>query len=327
MRQLVFYQGYTRREIHDLFDPDSMWGLQGGAWVSSPMVALPHRPGDFVFLLTLDRQRESDRVTTEGVLVWGPDASTSGQMIEDLARHDDTHNIIHLFLRTDSRARFTYLGPLRYLSRARQAQGPPLMFWQILTWPLPRQTHLHLGLALSPHPDPARRPRSMLKSQLKVTPPPPPRVAGGTPSAPTAPGDLPEGYVGDEGDDELVHAGELIVIAHEQRLLVAEGRADLAHRVRHVSAIEGRTAPFNIESFTPQGVKRFIQVRTTRGPIDTPFTLTRRELAFARAHAGACCLYRVYHFLMEHNTGKLFIATGPLEESLCLTPVLFRLEP
>ena len=119
----------------------------------------------------------------------------------------------------------------------------------------------------------------------------------------------------------------MLVIAHEKRSLIRAGRADLAHKVRHVSAIEGEYAGYDIESFTPEGQIKRIEVKTTRGPLEAPFYLKNHELEFARKNKDHYFLYRVYHYDETLNAGKLCIITGNIEDLFAVTPTKYRVVP
>jgi hypothetical protein len=87
------------------------------------------------------------------------------------------------------------------------------------------------------------------------------------------------------------------------------GRPDLAERVRHISAIEGDGAGYDIESFTPEGEIKYIEVKTTRGQ-------HRKNYHF----------YRVYDYEDSSNVGRFYVGTGELKEMFELTPTQYRAE-
>jgi len=128
-------------------------------------------------------------------------------------------------------------------------------------------------------------------------------------------------------DPDLNIAGEKIVIAFEKRSLIESGRADLAHMVRHVAAIEGAYAGYDIESYTTEGALKYIEVKTTRGSADTPFYLKNHELAFARRHQERYYLYRVYEYDEDLNAGKLYVFTGDMQQRFQITPKGYRVVP
>ena len=78
-----------------------------------------------------------------------------------------------------------------------------------------------------------------------------------------------------ERNRALGRAGEERVLAHERAILTGVGRADLARRVRWVSDEDGDGAGYDIESHSPEGQPRLIEVKTTNGWERTPFHITR----------------------------------------------------
>ena len=86
---------------------------------------------------------------------------------------------------------------------------------------------------------------------------------------------------GAERNRALRRAGEDRVLAHERPTLAGLGRADLARRVRWVSDEDGDGAGYDVESYSPEGQPRLIEVSTTKGWERMPFCITRTELAVA----------------------------------------------
>ena len=95
---------------------------------------------------------------------------------------------------------------------------------------------------------------------------------------------------------ELGEAGERYLFQSEQNRLSSIGRDDLAGKVRWVSKEEGDGAGYDILSFSPSGERRWLEVKTTNGPINTPFWITRNELRVAEEHPHRFCLARLYNF-------------------------------
>ena len=106
---LVLHQDYTRREIHDTFDPDSRFTPQAGTWGLQGYIELPGRPGDFVFVVTYGRRQGEytfdEGISPDGVLRWQsqPHQTLDDTRIHQLLRHDEDRHTIHLFLRTNDR--------------------------------------------------------------------------------------------------------------------------------------------------------------------------------------------------------------------------------
>ena len=108
-----------------------------------------------------------------------------------------------------------------------------------------------------------------------------------------------------ERNRALGRAGEERVLAHEQAILTGVGRTDLARRVRWVSEEDGDGAGYDIESYSPVGQTRLIEVKTTNGWERTPFHITRNELAVAEDRRTEWCLLRLWNFAREPRAFEL----------------------
>lgn len=123
---------------------------------------------------------------------------------------------------------------------------------------------------------------------------------------------------------QLGHAGEEFVVDLERRRLSAVDRADLARKVRWVAQEDGDGAGFDVASFDPDGRERLIEVKTTNGAAQTPFYLTRNEMAVAHERREHWHLYRVHLFAQKP---RIFSARPPLDISLTLSPETWRAAP
>src|SRR5439155_6930888 len=120
---------------------------------------------------------------------------------------------------------------------------------------------------------------------------------------------------------ELGWAGERLVLQYETAQLRSMRWDELANRVRHISEIEGDGAGFDIHSFEPSGESKYIEVKTTRGAVRTPFYLSSNELAFAQLKGSQFHLYRVYEYLDTPPSVKVYVTRGDLAQAFQLTPV------
>ncbi|WP_206524661.1 DUF3883 domain-containing protein [Devosia sp. 1566] len=123
---------------------------------------------------------------------------------------------------------------------------------------------------------------------------------------------------------QLGRAGEEFVVGVERLRLIAEDRKDLANKIRWVAMEDGDGAGFDILSFDHTGQERLIEVKTTNGAAQTPFFITRNELAVAQERSTHWQLYRVHLFA---QTPKIFTVKAPLESALRLDPQTWRATP
>ena len=119
----------------------------------------------------------------------------------------------------------------------------------------------------------------------------------------------------DERNRRLGRAGEELVLSHERSTLIAEGRPDLAERVRWVSDLDGDGAGYDIASFNVTGTPRLIEVKTTNGWDRTPFHISRNELAVAEQKRDHWRLFRLWNFSKEPRGFEL---APPLDRHVTL---------
>ena len=60
---LLLHHDYTRREIHDIFDPDSRFTAQAGSWGLWGIVPIPDHRRTMFFLSLTDRGKGNMRST------------------------------------------------------------------------------------------------------------------------------------------------------------------------------------------------------------------------------------------------------------------------
>lgn len=125
----------------------------------------------------------------------------------------------------------------------------------------------------------------------------------------------------DHRNRSLGMAGEAFVLDVERQRLGEADRADLARRVRWVSAEDGDGAGYDVLSFDHAGCERLIEVKTTNGAARTPFFLTRNEREFATERPEHWRIYRVHLFA---KNPRIFTIRPPLEGAVILRPETWR---
>jgi hypothetical protein len=150
-------------------------------------------------------------------------------------------------------------------------------------------------------------------------PPPPPSIGptgkpGGSVSSRYDP-------ARDAANRVLGRAGEDFVVEIEQKRLEELGRNDLAKQVKWVSKEVGDSLGYDITSFTEEGTPMFIEVKTTRGSITTPFFISENERRVAAEKGPAFRVYRLFGFGTDP---KIYSLPGPLERALALEPIAYR---
>ncbi len=122
-------------------------------------------------------------------------------------------------------------------------------------------------------------------------------------------------------NSSLGRAGEELVVQFEQYRLRQAGHEHLAAKVEHVSKSQGDGLGFDVLSFGPDGLERYIEVKTTTFAKETPFFATSSELRFAENHADRFSLYRLFEF---RKAPKCYTLPGLIQDHCALDPVTFR---
>lgn len=124
----------------------------------------------------------------------------------------------------------------------------------------------------------------------------------------------------DAANRNLGEAGEEFVLGLERHRLIAAARRDLAERLTWVARKVGDGLGYDIQSFTDDGTSIFIEVKTTKGAIETAFFLTENERCVAAELGSAFRLYRLFGF---GTKPQIYTLMGPLD-GLALEPVNYR---
>jgi Domain of unknown function (DUF3883) len=125
----------------------------------------------------------------------------------------------------------------------------------------------------------------------------------------------------DAANRALGEAGENFIFENEKRTLISEGCKDLVKEVRWVSKFDGDGAGYDILSFQKNGDPKFIEVKTTFGSSQTPFFISRNELAFSKERAKNYRLVRLYDFRRSRSGFELL---GNVENHVKLTAESYR---
>jgi hypothetical protein len=119
-------------------------------------------------------------------------------------------------------------------------------------------------------------------------------------------------------------AGELFTLNFERARLIRAGRENLAGKIEHTSKVRGDHEGYDILSFDESGTERLIEVKTTKYGIDTPFFVTRNELAVSELHSNKYQVYRLFSF---RETPRLFTLPGSINSSCRLSTATYLASP
>lgn len=128
---------------------------------------------------------------------------------------------------------------------------------------------------------------------------------------------LPTNYLEREARNRsLGSAGELFVLEYERARLIHAGHERLAAKIEHTSRVRGDHEGYDVLSYEESGAERLIEVKTTKYGIETPFYVTRNEVAVSEACASRYQLYRLFAFA---KAPRLYTLPGAIRETCQLS--------
>lgn len=330
--RLIPYHPYTREEAAAIIAPGSSFTPGAGSWGLSGIVSKAPGERDFVFFVTLGMHESNDyddALTEDGFLIWKSQNRQTPvtPQIQQLVEHDESCHNVRLFLRASKKDDYTFMGPLAFNDWDPLSTNPVHFTWKLLNWPLPSDVHSRFSAYIRPALSPLYRPTENASQQgtlLEKSPPKTPLKSdkGGNRNK----SGIVDWAAKDQRNRELGLAGELLVMAFEQKRLRDVGRVDLANQVEHIAQSDS-AAGYDILSFDLDGGAKFIEVKTTTGPASTPFYISLNEVNFSQQHQGKFWLYRVYNYSREENSAEFFVKNGDVSAEFGLTPTTFKATP
>ena len=74
MNSLRLYDTYDRRDVHDLFEPETTFTPSAGTWGMAGIIPIRDRAGDFVLFVTYGRSQGAhefdEGISADGILRW-----------------------------------------------------------------------------------------------------------------------------------------------------------------------------------------------------------------------------------------------------------------
>ena len=325
---------YSREAVHAIFSPDTVFTPQAGTWGLQGIVRIPGRIGDWVFFVTLGQIQGDhafdESITTDGVLSWQsqPSQGFENETIKSFILHDERINNIHLFLRAKRGNDYGYFGNLGYLTHDTQRERPVHFQWQLMDWPLPQEFIEQVGVTLLGDLENfVDTPEKLITTGLDFVATPGPRLSRrGTSTKEFQTRKSPNYLAQHVNNTSLGLFGEELVVMQEIKILIDANRQDLADKVLHVSVVEGDGAGYDIRSYTPEGVIKFIEVKSTKGSSSSPFFISPNEVEFSKKNSANYYLYRLFDLDVFHKNAKVFVMKGDLTEQLELRPTQFIAE-
>ena len=321
MKGLIRYEKYSRRDIHDVFSPDTNFTPQTGSWGLHGIIRVPGTLHDYIFLVTYGKKQSGhefdENIDENGILTWQsqPSQTLNESRIIDFINHNYLKNNIYLFLRTSDKEDYTYMGRLAYVDHDNQREKPVYFKWQILDWNEENSNVLTKNkneityrirefdakeFLLELKEDEAEYKYDSEERKGKKT---------------------EEFYnnknINFEGEikknTELGKKGEDIVVEYEKTRLIMEGREDLADKVFATREIAGNAERFDVLSYDQDGNEKYIEVKTTKGGLNNIFHISENEVEFSEQYQDKYYLYRVYNFNIKTMSADLKIIKGAIK--------------
>ena len=319
MRVLKLKDAYSREDIHGIFSPDTRFTKQSGTWGLQGIIKVPNTERDFVFIVTYGQSQGGhdfdEGITEDGVLSWQsqPKQDFDNAVIKLLISHNDLTDNIYLFLRENKKDDYEYLGRLAYLDHDKERIKPVYFQWQLLDWDelssdTPKITSVDerkpVGLSTES--------RRTLKQTFEA----PIKKKKGLTQNEFRTKKTPDYAERDSRNRKLGLEGELLALDFEKRRLMDLGQPSLAEKIIHTSVVQGDGAGYDIKSFNEDGSVRFIEVKTTKGPLNTDFFMSPNELKFAEQNSDNFFLYRVYNMKASVDEPSVSVMSGKISNQL-----------
>lgn len=125
-------------------------------------------------------------------------------------------------------------------------------------------------------------------------------------------------------------AGERYIYNYEiNRLEELEVQFNILDEVIHTSHVFGDGAGYDILSKKDgDGENLFIEVKTTKGNLGTPFYISLNEMSFIENYREEARIYRLYNYDYDKNIGDLLVIDySMLVNDFIINPITFRVCP
>ena len=325
MNKLKLNETYTREDIYKIFNPEkpmnSVWKQWGIINLSK---AIPEMKDDYIFLVTKGSEMNGhvfdEGITENGVLSWQsqPQNSLNSENIMKFIKHDETLNNIYLFYREKSKEEYSYFGKLNYLSHDSSREKPVYFKWQILDWEkISNENFSTHKEQISNYTSNNNNNLLLNEDEIEYS------SKSGLQTDEFRARKNIDYSKKDKANKEIGLLGEKLVLEYEKKYLRNNNKPELAEKVSHHSVNLGDGLGYDILSYTLEGNKKFIEVKTTKGKNSTDFFVTPTELRRSKKEK-EYYLYRVYDYSIENNNDELYIKKGCLDENFELISNEFK---
>jgi len=323
MEGLEKYNRYSRKQIHDIFSPNTNFTPGAGYWGISGIIKVPGTLRDYIFLVTYGQKQANhafdEGIDEEGILTWQsqPQQKLTTPQIINFINHDYTTDNIYLFLRENEKSDYTYLGLLAYVDHDNQREKPVYFRWQILDWNEEEadktiKNTKKKELSYETAEINAQKFVLTLREDEKGTSYITTERKGKNTKDFNSNKNI-NFIEKDKKNTALGNLGEDIVVKYEKDKLIKWGRTDLVKDVKPTRTFIGNAAEYDVRSFDKNGNEIHIEVKTTTGAANNKFYISDKEVEFSHKNGDSYFLYRVYNLDKKIMTADLKIKKGPIE--------------
>lgn len=128
----------------------------------------------------------------------------------------------------------------------------------------------------------------------------------------------------DAKNRKLGVAGEKWVMELLKRNLLQAGYPELAEKVKWISRDVGDGLGYDLLSPEPDGTWLHVEVKTTNGPISSPFLISDNEVRASNELGNCYAIYRVFDFARDPH---VYVLKGSASENCDLKPQTWRATP
>lgn len=329
MKKLKLFEEYTREDVFNIFSDGSIKFTKGsGNWGMHGIVKIPKRKNDYVFFVTIGQDKLGvefkEEISNEGILTWQSQKrhDLEHPTIKTFINHDDLVDNIYLFLRSKSNEHFLFRGRLAYHSHDVNSNNPVHFKWRLLDWN--KEEKEIQGMLIKENSNGYSIANEEIPRINKLIETKSPELKDRKNRHSNYNANPVDFITKNKDNHKLGFEGELLVLSYIKNELVKIGRLDLAKKVVHTSFIEGDGAGYDIKAYKEDGSELYIEVKTTKGGINSEFFISPNELAFSDEFSNNYQLIRVYEFDSKLNSGKFYKIEGNLKDKLYLKPTQFR---
>ena len=229
------------------------------------------------------------------------------EQIKAFINHDFRKDNIYLFLRESNEDKYEYMGLLAYVEHDNQREKPVYFKWQILDWN-------NNESKLFDQPENNSDFNLILKedSTEYIIDTPEVRKGKNTNEFSNRVHDF-EGEA--KKNTKLGNLGEDLVVDYEKRYLSEKGKEELAIKVTTTRNIAGNAERYDVLSYDENGDEKYIEVKTTKGPMENDFYISENEVQFSIDNEDKYYLYRLYNLNPKTKTADLVIHKGRIDRS------------